>query len=62
MSLMEDEPAGLSAEKLLTLDEGQFVEFMKSCAGPEGDFDISKAAGLPLLLRHQQDKLFKRLR
>lgn len=62
MSFTENEFAVLSAEELLTLDEEQLVEFMKGCATPEGGFDISRAAGLPLLPRDQKDQLFKKLR
>ena len=62
MSLTGDEAAIFSAQELLTLDEGQLVGYMERSACAEGGFDISSASGLDMLLKHQRDKLNKRLK
>jgi hypothetical protein len=57
MSFTEDEAAVLSAEELLTVDEGQLVRYMERNACADGGFDISSSSGFERSSRHQRDEL-----
>ncbi|UKZ78283.1 hypothetical protein TrVFT333_006019 [Trichoderma virens FT-333] len=50
-----------TAEDLLSLDDGQLVEFLKRCSCPTGGYDISSASGFFTMLESRRNELCKRL-
>ncbi|KAF3054688.1 hypothetical protein CFAM422_013337 [Trichoderma lentiforme] len=61
-SSVRDEAPTYTAEDLLSLDDGQFIEFLKRCERPEGGYDISSASDLHLMVESRRELLFERLR
>lgn len=61
-SSVSDEAPTYTAEDLLSLDDGQFTEFLKRCERPEGGYDISSASDLHLMVESRRQLLFERLR
>ncbi|PNP51838.1 hypothetical protein THARTR1_07607 [Trichoderma harzianum] len=61
-SSVRDEAPTYTAEDLLSLDDGQFTEFLKRCERPEGGYDISSASDLHLMEESRRQLLFERLR
>lgn len=61
-SSVRDETPTYTAEDLLSLDDGQFTEFVKRCERPEGGYDFSSASDLHLMVESRRQLLFERLR
>ena len=62
MAFINNESVVIFAEELLKFDEIQLIEFMKGCIDSENKFNISKMVELLLMSKHQQIKLFEKLK